>query len=171
MRLRLRLLLPILITALFLTLSACDSEGSDGDIVDNGGAPGGASSLTATVDGDAFAAGTFVAARGEGSRNDEFVVIGRTEGRPVETIELTVPTVEGTHEIGSQPNAGGGYLISEPFSQFFTVIGGSGTITLTDVSDERLVGTFSFTAPRFTGSDPRSAVTVTGGAFNVRRTD
>lgn len=164
----------ILLLAFAAAFAACDSgndDSGDNNGNGNGGNSGGESSLTATVDGEAFEAATFFAEQGEGSRDDEFIIIGRTGGMPIESIELSVPTAEGTYDLGPGQNAGGFYSISEPFSQFSTAIGGDGTITLSGVSDDRLTGTFTFTAPRFTGPDERQAVTATGGTFDVRRTD
>jgi hypothetical protein len=48
---------------------------------------------------------------------------------------------------------------------------GSGTITVTSMTSDRIVGTFEFSAPLSIGSGPPATMFVTSGAFDLPLTN
>ena len=56
----------------------------------------------------------------------------------------------------------GSYILTTG-EAFTTALGGSGSVTVTSISDERVAGTFSFTANSTLGN----TTSVTNGGFNV----
>lgn len=159
----LRRLPTLLLCLLTFSFTACDSD-SDGD---NGGGGGGgtppSAGIEATVDGNDFRA-TVVATA---SRDDTSGTISISGTDGMQAIGLTIRGVaEDTYEINTAEGTTGSVTritsagVSEAFS---TIVGGSGSIRITSISQTQVAGTFSFSA---TSSTSTGSIDVTGG-FNV----
>jgi hypothetical protein len=144
-----------------LSLSACDSGGSDGDGGGSGGM-GGSAAIEATIDGSDFAA-TLVATA---DHNDDgsIDVVGSDQTR---TIGLTIEAAATGTYTASNGGTVASMIVSASGEAFSTVLGGSGTIRVTSISADRVAGTFSFTAT----STLSNTVSVTNGTFDVAFVD
>lgn len=137
-----------------------------------GGGGGGADKMTATIDGQAFAA-TLVQANPvstvPGSLSFTGVVTSGSTARSI-SIALGFIPGPGTYplgmNIGSSPGGTANY-VSGSSSWLTPLTGAAGTITITTLSATRVVGTFSFTAPPIVGGGAN--VVVTNGTFDVPR--
>jgi hypothetical protein len=131
----------------------------------------GKGSITARVDGTAWnGSAAALATRGTG-----FIAVGGTEGGQ-RNITIAFPADgPGTYSI---PNAIG---MNFNYNEFSTsrvwqavamgaTLGGvgTGTLTVTALTAERVAGTFTFTAPAATSSNATGTRTVTNGAFDIR---
>ncbi|MEM9997022.1 MAG: DUF6252 family protein [Bacteroidota bacterium] len=150
-------LATLLLCACFaLILTACDSDDDD-DLP--GGPIGGNAGVTATVDGADWTSATLAAA-GRDETDTSFGFGGFSADGSSITISvqsLSTGTYSTTDEVFV-----GVYSSSSTAIPFSTVLGGSGTITVTSITAERVRGTFSFTASNGSGT-----VSVTNGEFDV----
>lgn len=163
-----RLFLCLIVLVLPMLLIGC---GGDDDPTDpnrggnNGGNNGGGGSNTfsATVDGV-----TWTAVAVQAINNAGVLGVGASDAGGDFSIGL-----------GWVDTGASSYTFAQGVIANATVIGtdgtswqamgddGSGTITITSLSSEAVAGTFSFTAPRLSGTgDPMTRV-VTNGTFNV----
>jgi len=150
----------VAMSALLLS-SGCGSSSDNGTTGPNNNNhnPSGARSMSAKVDGVAWTA----TAVGAGITNGIAIVSGATATQGV-TISF-VPTT-GTQTITPTGIVIGSVIVGGQMWQT-NGTGGSGTVTVTSASATRVVGTFSFTAPPFTGNTASPARQVTAGTFDV----
>jgi hypothetical protein len=164
--------------ALFATVAvlACGGGGSDDDDDDDGnpmGPPpgsGGATngSLTATIGGANWSAtGTITVNKS----SPNFIGIGASgfAGNAAYALVIGIgnATGPGTHNLNVFAGGDGSSLIvgSQTTGYGTAFQGGSGTITITSLTANRIVGTFSGTLVPSTGSG--ASLLVTNGQFNV----
>ncbi len=145
--------------------SACGGDGG------GPGAPSGTGTLTAQVDGSGWTATSGILAL----RQSNFVSITGSVGS-VSSITIAWPDEgAGTYSI---PNATGMNLNYALFGSghvwqalaMGTQLGGvgNGSVTVTTLNAERVVGTFQFTAPAASSSGASGQKVVTNGAFNIK---
>jgi hypothetical protein len=117
--------------------------------------------MTAVIDGSSWTAVTVTALRS----SDLISITGSDASIPSHTITLSlVGSSSGTYSTST--GSSNATLSISPSQWTANVLGGSGTITLTDLTTTGATGTFAFTAV------PANAATagtraVTSGAFNV----
>jgi hypothetical protein len=144
---------------LVLVLAACggDAVGPDLD-----GSP-----MSATIDGVRWAAASTPGAVAV-IRTELFVVIGGSDVNLV-AVSLSMPAVSapGTYPL-VPPTAYHG-LVQEQQERTWTSgqPGGSGSVTITSVSDARIAGTFEFAALPAPGTSATGTRQVTNGRFDV----
>ncbi|KGO91903.1 DUF6252 family protein [Flavobacterium subsaxonicum] len=95
---------------------------------------------------------------------DRISLVGRRG--PVENIGITVPSniTNGTYEISMFGNYVGIYILDSSTTGTFGANSGTLTITEHDTANNRIKGTFSFTATMFTSNDTHQ---ITAGTFDV----
>lgn len=148
-------ILPLL-TAISLTLSACDATDDGG----NGGC--GSGTMTATVAGASFAAtcvtGSFTSGVLTVGGN-----LGASQGGSQEQITIALPgaTAGGSVSLGFGPTATYAKIVGTDASQ--TYVATSGTVRVTAVSASGATGTFSFTG-RTNGGQ---TISVASGTFDI----
>jgi hypothetical protein len=123
-----------------------------------------AASMTAVLDGETWTAVTasaFVSTTGN-------VTIGSSNLGGEFGIGLGFPDDGvGTYTIGPGAITNANVISLDGGSWVASTDRGSGTIVVTERGDDRIVGTFSFTAPLASGSGSPDTRTVTDGAFDL----
>jgi hypothetical protein len=159
--------------ALMATIAvlACGGGGDDDDGNPTGPPGGGGAtngSLTAQINGTSWSAtGTITVSQS----NPNFIGLAGTGFAGNAAYSLVVgianATGPGTHNLNIFAGGDGSSLIvgstTTGYGSAFT--GGSGTLTITSLTSNRIIGTFSGTLPPSSGS--AAALVVTNGAFNV----
>lgn len=151
---------------LLAALAACGGDGPTSPPETDG-------AVTATVDGQAWSSTSSIALNtGEG-----FVSVGGNAGTTGNATNLTIafPAAVGTHVIPDATGMNMNFIIYQP-NQLWqalamgTTLGGVGTgsVTVTTLNAERVIGTFSFVAPAAASSEATGTKTVTNGSFNVK---
>ena len=157
---RCRLVLGVLAVIL---VSACGKGNPMNSGGGSGGTGGGTTSsgtMTAQIDGSAFSSTT---AAGTLSGGILAISGGDTSGRSIAFAFF--PTGTGTHTTSG--NVGTNFIVVVNFQGFSAVSGnGSGTITLTTLTSNKAIGTFSCVAMASSGGAVGSK-NVTNGTFNV----
>lgn len=153
-------LLPILM-ALFLVVAGCDSNDDGGDGDDNQN-PFGNGSMEATVDGNSFDAALVI-----GIFQNGIVSVtgnlGATQAATQEQINLTIPNAsEGSFQVNPISGVSAVYATGS-LTGADGWVGMSGTITIDNLSDNGVSGTFSFTGQ----NNAQQTISVTGGEFSV----
>lgn len=152
-------ILPVLL-ALFLVVAGCDSN-DDGDDGGNGN-PFGNGTMEATVDGNSFDAAVVVGIFQSG------VVsvtgnLGATNPGSQEQISITVPNAaEGTFQVSPISGISAIYATGN-LTGADGWVGVSGSITIDNLSDEGVSGTFSFTGQ----NNAQETISVTNGEFSA----
>lgn len=155
----------LVLGTLFLVGSACGGDGG------GPGGPSGTGTLTAQVDGSGWTATSGILA----SRQNNVVAITGSVGS-ISSIAIGWPDEGlGTYSIplaaGMNLNYG---LYSNGHLWQALAMGaqlggvGSGSVTVTTLNGERVVGTFQFTAPAAASSGASGQKVVTNGAFNIK---
>lgn len=146
------------LTALSLA-AACGGGGGDDD--PNG--PGGPTNFSAEVDGEEWT-GLGNAARSAGGI---YVITGAdgTDGISIQLYNIPGP---GTYALGMNATGfGGTALVSTPGAGWSTPLTGrSGSVTITTLTDTRIVGTFEYDATPLNGTATGTRV-VTNGEFDM----
>lgn len=146
---------------------------SCGDDDDNGGNGDSNDKFECTIDGTSHKiSGQYAWAAFVGSGEDLFAIYGsedQTQSGGFQNVFLSFdggkPTV-GTHEMGLGKKAIGTILNTRDNTTFISGLqGGGGSIEITEISDSRVKGTFSFTAVSTDGSTTKK---VENGTFDVR---
>jgi hypothetical protein len=157
--------------AVMATLAAFGCGGGDDDDGNPTGPPGGGAtngSLTAQIGGTSWSAtGTITVSRS----NPNFIGLAGTGFAGNAAYSLVVgianATGPGTHNLNVFAGGDGSSLIvgstTTGYGTAFT--GGSGTLTITSLTSNRIVGTFSGTLPPSSGS--AAPLVITNGTFNV----
>jgi len=87
---------------------------------------------------------------------------------------LRIPAQVGGHAIGDDPGTRAWIIAFRPLGAWYSPRHpesdrqGSGTITITEITDDTITGTFSFTAVRPLGGSLPGTRSVTDGSFDVR---
>lgn len=159
-----------LLLGLVVAVAGCGGSDDDGNPMGPGLING---TFTATVDGTAFSATTSVIA----AYVSNTLVITATSGSGAnaKSFSLTVQGVTGTGTF-SLVTAGSAATYSETtnsISQSWLCAStqGSGTVTLSQLSATKAVGTFTFIAPANTISGATGTKAVTAGSFNITVTN
>lgn len=147
--------------ALALALLVATGCGSD-----SGTNSGDASTMSATVAGTAWN-GTLAV---QGTYAGNVLAISGTNG--TYQLQLTIPgvTTTGTYNFGPG-NAGIAQLVQVTTGTpawTSSLVGGTGSITVTTLSATRAAGTFSFTGAASPGTAATGTRVVTNGAFDVK---
>ena len=172
-RLPFRLFLLLLLLPAF---AACDSSDSDGNGNDDGGGgsvdcnASGTGIVAANVDGEAFCA--FTSSASDESGDVVLFAVGSYSGSSGAGLSITAPGAEGTYTVSSSQ--------SDVFASFAPTAdgivydtgsdGGSGTVVISDISETRVEGTFSFVMEGFdenTDMYTGETLSVTSGEFDV----
>lgn len=154
---------PLLVALVLLT--ACGGDGGDGP---NG--PGAEGTMTARVNGASWSANSGVLAL----RINNFISITGSVGS---TSNITIAFPDegaGTYSIPGAVGMNMNYSLFGP-NHLWQALGlgpsdglGSGSLTVTTLTAERVAGTFQFTAPAAQSSGATGQAVVTEGAFNIR---
>lgn len=143
---------------LLILAAACsgDSPAGPGDP----GTPNGA--MSAKIDGAQWTANVGIyATRASGA-------IGLAGGNGEYLISMGVVGAVGTYVVGDGSGANLSLLTNDNQQVWMAMTGkGSGTITVTTLTDERVVGTFSFTAPAVASTSASGTRVITEGSFNI----
>jgi hypothetical protein len=143
---------------LLVPLAACGG----GD--DPAGPGGGGAGMSARVDGQSWTA-TFA----HGVRDQASVVVGAAgQGAGTQINFALVSKGTGTYPLG--PAGDAAYLTQGGNGWVTGASGGSGSVTLTTLTDTRIAGTFEFTAVPVTGGASGTR-TITQGSFDVEFTN
>jgi len=125
---------------------------------------GGQGTLTAVVNGTTFTALSAAAVYSGGT-----LAVAGGNAAATSVGFAVIPTEAGTGTYTVGPFANGAY--SEGTLGWTTAVGGSGTFTITTLTQDRVVGTFEFVATPNTVTGATGTITVTSGAFDVPRTN
>ncbi len=168
-----RLLVPFALAA----LAACggssptDPNGGGGG---GGGGGGNGSSLSATIDGTAWAAaaGTVAASANTSQLPGGLLFTGNTITQPGQALIFTLGRIAGpgTYPLGVNQgtNAGGTLTMTLGSSSWWTPLSGdAGSVTITSMANGRVQGTFTANLVRLAGTGGAATVSITNGKFNV----
>jgi hypothetical protein len=131
----------------------------------------GKGSITARVDGSAWNGSAAAIA----SRSNDFIAVGGTAGGQTNitfafpsggTGTYTIPNAVGMNFVYSEFSTG---RVWQALAMGPTAGGiGTGTVTVTALTADRVAGTFAFTAPAAASSSATGIRTITNGAFDIR---
>ena len=165
-----RVLKSVALMAMIAVLG-CGGSGDDDDDGNPTGPPAGGAtngSVTAQINGTSWSAtGTITVSR----QPPSFIGLGATgfAGNAAYSLVIGIgnATGPGSHNLNLQAGGDGSSLIvgSTTLGYGSAFNGGSGTITITSLTSNRIIGTFSGTLPPSSGS--AAALVITNGAFNV----
>ena len=170
-----RRLLAAAATASLLILAACggSSTGPDDDDDDDGNPPPGSSKLQASIDGQSWSATpSLIYAIANTSTMKGGLTFSGSVLSPSRGLTFTLARISGpgTYPLGVNigTNAGGILLLSEGSQSWSTPLNGdAGTVTITSMSNGRVVGTFSAELEAQASTITPAKRTVTNGSFNV----
>lgn len=152
--------------ALFLAACGSSSTGPEGPPQGNG------NSLTATIDGAAFAASplTITSASNTSQLKGTLIFSGSTMTQPSRALLMHLGRIAGpgTYPLGvnTGTNAGGTLSLVEGSVSWWTpLMGDEGTVTITSMTGGRVRGTFTATLKPLAGGT--GTIEITNGAFNV----
>lgn len=155
--------------ALLLALAACGGSSAGPDDDGGGGGGSGPNRLTATIDGQAFAA-TVIQANPVSTVPGSLAFQGtHVVGNTARSMAIYLAFIPGpgTYPLGMNigTSPGGTVTVATGASAFTTPLSGAaGTITITTLTSTRVAGTFSFVATATLGT---ATSTVTNGVFDV----
>jgi hypothetical protein len=137
------------------------------------GNPSGDAAFTARIDGTAWETpATGLVVTGNSNPPGSMTIVGTNLQNPATTLMLILSRIPGpgTYPLGInvQTSTGGVANVTRGSTGWSTPLSGAaGTVTITSITDTRVVGSFSFGADAVAGS--AAGVTVTNGQFNVAR--
>lgn len=154
----------LLLLALSLNLAACDSGGGDDSIA--------LGSMTATVGGSSWDAANATANVITAAGNRTLAISGATVGTQITTMSLTITAIggaaigTGTYALGDDAtdNVFGSATYLPTFNPADAYSSTSGTVTISEIDDDHVEGTFSFTGQVAASGE---TITVADGRFNV----
>ena len=158
-----RLVRRALLIAATSTFAACGG-GGEGPAGNNNTNTG---TMSATVDGGAWSTNAANATANAGG------IFTLTGVEPASGIGVTMTLYHigttGTYPLGVGNTVAGGLasVVLSSTGWSTPLSGNAGTVTITAVSPTRITGTFSFTAPRVTGTGGSATRTVTQGQFDL----
>lgn len=144
------------VLAFSLVLTSCSKD-------DDGGAASGNGSMTAKVDGTSYSASLAVQATLSGTT----LVFGGTGSAGQITIALNNYTAPGTFAInGSSMVVATFAITTSPFTAWVaSMVGGSGSVTVSEVAGGYVKGSFNFTGINTGGAANK---VITEGQFNIK---
>lgn len=155
-----------LLLTLSLSLAACDSGGDD-DID-----PIALGSMTATVGGSSWNAANATANVITVAGNRTLAISGATVGTQITTMTLTITAIggaaigTGTYSLSDEvtDNVFGSATYLPTFNPGDAYASTAGTVTISEIDDDHVEGTFSFTGQVAASGE---TITVADGRFNV----
>lgn len=131
---------------------------------DSGGPSGSDGTMSATIDGQPWNASLAVSA----TYSSNVLGIGGTDGNSRQ-INITIPnvTTTGTINLGLGSQAVAVVVTSPTEAWASSLVGGSGSVVITELTSTGAKGTFTFTGIRATGTGGTTSKTVTNGQFDV----
>lgn len=160
-----------LVLALVTILSSCSSDGSGG-----GGGSTSLGTLKAKIGGSNFkslTAATFATKQVMGSTTNFIIQGSDASGKAIQIMIMGTNGAAGTFEISdtagisaiaSYTEVNLSNMSSQTWAAPYESSGAVGTITISEVTDTNIKGSFSFTGKNQAGSDTKQA---TEGAFNI----
>lgn len=160
-----KILYPVFFTLFALIASSCDNEPLEGEFGDlNGGNGGGSNggSFVATIDGNSFIADQAQAVFAAGT------TLIKGTAASGESISITFSGSEtGTYDLNTSTFAS--YFGSGSTNPYTTNASANGSLSISEVTDSSISGTFSFKAQRIVtgedGTEETQIVEVTEGSF------
>jgi hypothetical protein len=160
---RIRAALAVILT---LALTAC---GGSKNPASPGGSGGGSHFMRATIDGSSWSSSSTLVNLGVNHSQPGLYIMtgGGTTGYSI-VLDLYNISGPGTYPLGVGISVAGGIAtLSQVNAGWSTALTGvSGTVTITDLSDTHIAGTFSFTATPLSGG-ATGAKSVTAGSFDL----
>jgi len=145
-----------------LTLGTVMACGDIGDLSSSSG------SFLATIDGNPWTASQAK----QGSFSNGVLEIGGIgdSGGTRYLVELMISglTAPGTFPLGPEVVGSSGSILTTTLLWSTTNPGGTGTVTITHLSGNKILGNFSFTSISTTETGANATRTVTNGSFDVR---
>lgn len=141
-----------------LLIVGCGSDGSTG--------PGSNSTMSANIAGAAWS-GTLAT---QGVYTSNLLSVSGSNGTYQIAINIPNLTATGTYQLGAG-NFGVAQVIhvtGNMAAWTTSLVGGTGTVTVSTLSADRAVGTFSFTGMASPGTPATGSRAVTNGSFDVR---
>lgn len=159
-----------LVLAVVTTLSSCSSDSSGG-----GGGSASLGTLKAKVAGSNFTsmtAATFANKQVAGGTTSIIVQGSDASGKVIQIAVMGTTVTAGTYQISDSSISAYAYyseiniatMTSQSWGAPYEGSGVAGSITISEITDTNVKGTFTFTGKNETGSDTKN---VTDGAFNV----
>lgn len=159
-----KILYPIFFTLCALLTSSCDNEPLEGEFgnLDDGSNGSSGGSFVATIDGNSFVADQAQAVASSGMT----LISGVTTSG--ESISLTFSgSTTGSYELNTSNF--GSYTAPGSTNPYTTNASATGSLTISEVTENSISGTFSFTAQRTVtgedGTDETQSVQITAGSF------
>ena len=154
---------------------ACGGGGNNPGGGGGGSGSGSGGAMTANIDGQAFSSAQFASASAASSSQlSGYTIIGSrlVSGTTAQAISLSLYNISGpgTYPLGvNGTNFGGIGTVSEGPNAWTTPLSGTaGTVIVTNLTSNRIAGTFSFNAVQVV--NPSSTKSVTNGAFDMALT-
>lgn len=158
-------LLPTLLCAFALSLSACDSNSNNGTAeneTDNSDILLGTGNMQATINGSQWDALNAAANTVTGAGVASLIISGTTANADTLTIAFEGVVTTRTYSLGVAQLTRMSFTFGSTLSQTYQAT--SGLVTIVTINDDEVAGKFSFEArDLLTGM----AVSVTGGSFEV----
>lgn len=156
------------------TLSSCTSDSSSG-----GGSSASLGTLKAKVAGSNFTsmtAATFATKNVAGGTTTVIVQGSDATGKVIQIAVMGSTVAAGTYQISDSSISAYAYyseinlgtMTSQTWAAPYESSGNVGSITISEITDTNVKGTFTFTGKNETGSDTKQ---ITDGAFNVNFSD
>jgi hypothetical protein len=154
--------LPMLAASLVVfALNACGGDGPTGT---NGNTNLGDGSMTANINGTAWRS---TKAGDKGSHSGTIYAVVGLNGSYTIALGIAGLTAPGTVNLSLASGNGSNAIVSNTVGGWSTAFnGGSGTITVTTLTANRIAGTFSFDAPAGSGNST-GTLQVRNGQFDV----
>ena len=157
-------LLLLFVLSLGISLSSCKKDDDDDSGDNNNNPTTGQGSMTLKYDGTSWSASLAVVAT---SSNGVWTVTGSDSGAKQCGLSVNNVTGPGTYTVGgnlTNPNMGRWTASTDPSDTYTTMLGqGSGTVTITELTDTHTKGTFEFTAK----NTAQETITITSGTFSA----
>jgi len=154
--------LPILAASLVLfALNACGGDGPTGT---NGNTNVGDGTMSAAINGAAWRS---MKSGDKGSHSGQIYAVVGLNGSYTIALGIAGLTAPGTVDLSLTSGNGSNAIVSNTVGAWSTAFnGGSGTITVTTLTANRIAGTFSFNAPAGSGN-ATGTLQVRNGNFDV----
>lgn len=164
---RMSWILPVLMTGCIV---ACGGDDGDGDPDPMGpNDPADEGELSATIDGQAWTpAASTVRAEAMEDLPGAYEISGTAGGRTL-NLELYNIDAPGTYPLGVTPTVFGGYAtVARVGSIWYTrATGNAGEITITEITQESIAGSFHFVADPFPGTQASGSLEFAAGVFDI----
>ena len=163
---RMSWMMPALVVS---CLVACGGDDGGGDPDPMGPNPTDEGELSATIDDQAWiAAASTVRARAMDDLPGAYEISGTAAGRTL-NLELYNIDAPGTYPLGVTPTVFGGYAtVARVGAIWYTrATGNAGEVTITELTEETIAGSFRFLADAFPGTQASGSLDVASGEFDI----